>query len=139
MALLDSLGKRLKALRADLGLSQKEVAHRSHTSQAYLSRIEGDHVRNVRGPVLARIAEVLGTTTDYLLGLSTDPLPPPEMVEDDLPADVKILYQRIERLPPAVRDQAVEYLIEEVERMERLLQVGRRLTEREREVSRAPA
>lgn len=124
-----SPGKRLKALRADVGMSQKELARHLGTPPSHLSDIEADKVPRVSGEMLAKIAEILGTTTDYLLGLTPDPIKPPEMVEEELPLDVRLLYQQIERLPPGIRDQAVEYLIEEIERMERLMAAGRRLGE----------
>ena len=129
MGLLDTLGKRIKALRADLGMSQKDLAFRLGTPPSHLSDIEADKVPRVSGEMLAKIADILGTTTDYLTIRTDDPLPAPEMQPEELPLDVRILYQQIERLPPAVRDQAVEYLLQEVERMERLLQAGRRLSE----------
>jgi len=135
MALLDTLGKRLKALRADLGMSQKELAHLADTSQAYLSRIENDGVPGVRGQILARIADALGTTTDYVLGLSDDPLPPADFPVDDLPADLRLLHKRIESLPLALRGQVIEYLVQEVEKAERTYEQGQRA----REAARASA
>ena len=129
MGILDTLGKRLKALRADLGVSQTELAKQTGIPQSYISTIEADRVPRVSGDLLSRFADALGTTVDYLLLRTEDPLPAPEMQPEELPLDVRLLYQQIERLPPAVRDQAVEYLLQEVERMERLLQVGRRLSE----------
>ena len=129
MGLLDTTGKRLRALRHDLAMSQKELANSAGLSASAISRLESDTAVAQPGRDLARIASVLGTTTDYLLLRTEDPLPAPEMQPEELPLDVRLLYQQIERLPPAVRDQAVEYLLQEVERMERLLQAGRRLSE----------
>lgn len=62
---------RLINLRNELGLKQTELCEKTGVSNATLSRIEAG-----KAPVsydnLARIAKTLGTTTDYLLGLSED-------------------------------------------------------------------
>ena len=121
------LGERTRQLRHDLYWSQEKVARKVGVDRSYISQIETGHVGYPGSQIVRGLADVLGSTTDYLLGLTDDPLPPPEIQPDDLPENYRFLYKRIEHLPPAMRDQAIEYLIEEIERMERLMQLGRRL------------
>jgi len=126
MALLDTLGKRIKALRADSGMSQKELARRIRTAQSHLSEVEADSVPRVSGELLARIASALGTTTDYLLLLTADPRPQTSLREDELPPEVVALWRRIAALPPHVREQAIAYLEEQLQTFERLFVPERR-------------
>ena len=126
MALLDTLGKRIKALRADSGMSQKELARCMHTAQSHLSEVEADSVPRVSGELLSRIASALGTTTDYLLLLTADPRPQISLREAELPPEVVALWRRIESLPPHVREQAIAYLEEQMQTFERLFVTERR-------------
>ena len=79
---LNSIGKRVRILRNDLRMEQKEVAalasvYGVQVSQATISRIERD-VIEPNAVTIAALARALGTTTDYLLMLSDDPVPPGE-------------------------------------------------------------
>lgn len=63
----DSLGNRIVILLRKRGLTQKELAKKTKISEVTLSRyIHGD--RQPRANNIANIANVLQTTTDYLLG-----------------------------------------------------------------------
>lgn len=65
-----SMAQRLAELLVQQKLTQKELAQRSGITEAAISRyIKGDRVP--RGVNLAKIADALGTTTDYLLGQDT--------------------------------------------------------------------
>lgn len=84
--LLNSTGKRIKLLRHDLDLTQEELRRRLHLAgvdihQSYISSLERSNSLP-SGEVLAGLAKVLGTTADYLLLLSDDPLIPGEPDED---------------------------------------------------------
>lgn len=62
-----SLGNRIIILLRKRGLTQKELARKAKISEVTLSRyIHGD--RQPRANNIANIADVLQTTTDYLLG-----------------------------------------------------------------------
>lgn len=119
MALLDTLGKRIKALRADRGMSQKDLAALISTAQSHLSEIEADGVPRVSGELLARIAAGLSTTTDYLLLLTDDPVAAGEG-EAEVDPEVAALGRRVRALPPRLQDQALAYLREQLETFERL-------------------
>lgn len=61
----NTLGERIKELSTKRNLSQKELASRANVTEAAISHyIKGD--RFPRGAVLVRIADALGTTSDYL-------------------------------------------------------------------------
>ena len=63
------LGNRIKELRVSLSLSQAQLAEQLHCTQAALSQYE----KGVRDPSLQdlkKIASVLNTSTDYLLGIT---------------------------------------------------------------------
>ncbi|MCD8307284.1 MAG: helix-turn-helix domain-containing protein [Clostridia bacterium] len=63
----DSLGGRMTALLNSQNMTQKELAEKAGITEAAISHyIKGD--RYPRSYVLSRIAAVLNTTTDYLIG-----------------------------------------------------------------------
>lgn len=77
----DSTAKRVRLLRSYLELSQQELGRRVGVSKSTISGIE----RNAQGisGIAERLATVLGTTTDYLYGLTDNPQPPNEEDDDD--------------------------------------------------------
>ncbi len=61
----NTLGERIKELSSKAGLTQKELAQKAEVTEAAICHyIKGD--RSPRGAVLSRIADALGTTSDYL-------------------------------------------------------------------------
>lgn len=87
---LNSTGKRIKILRTDLGLSQPALVTAvqqggASLSQSSLSRIESDDL-SPDGRVVAVMAKLFGTTSDYLLMLTDSPLLPEE--------EIKLLNER---------------------------------------------
>ena len=78
------MGKRIKRLRQDYDWNQAELAARLtgegvEVGVSHISRIEKSE-RNPSTEMLTSLARVLGTTTDYLLLLTDDPLPQDEAV-----------------------------------------------------------
>jgi transcriptional regulator with XRE-family HTH domain len=69
------IGNRLKRLRQDRGLTQKQLADWLEINRSYLSQIENGHIDSVGSEILGRVAQLLRTTTDYLIGLTSNPLP----------------------------------------------------------------
>ena len=61
--------ERIKTLREEHRLYQKQVAQELNCSQQVYSDYENGHV-DIPTQVLIRLAKRYGTTTDYLLGLS---------------------------------------------------------------------
>lgn len=67
-----SLGERIHLLRRRLDWTQRELAKAAAINLNNLARIERSEIRDPGGQVVARLAKALGTTTDYLLGLSEE-------------------------------------------------------------------
>jgi DNA-binding XRE family transcriptional regulator len=65
------LGERVVILRRRKGLSQPELASQAGMSVTTLNRVENAH-QSLYMEKVAALAQALGTTTDYLLGLSED-------------------------------------------------------------------
>lgn len=66
------MGERVLLLRRRAGLSQPDLARRAQMSVTTLNRVENAHQSLYMEKVVA-LAQALGTTTDYLLGLTEDP------------------------------------------------------------------
>jgi len=64
-------GERVVLLRRRKGLSQPELAHQAGMSVTTLNRVENAH-QSLYMEKVAALAKALGTTADYLLGLSED-------------------------------------------------------------------
>lgn len=120
MGLLGTLGKRIKALRADRGVSQKDLARMIATAQSHLSEIEADGVPRVSGDLLARIASALNTTTDYLLLLTDDPQPERAASEESIDPQLMVLWQRVLTLPAHLREPAAAFLQQQLATFEKL-------------------
>ena len=67
---MESLGRRLKELRAEKGLTQRQVAeHFRISSVTYLREEKGQREPSLE--MLVGFARFFGVTTDYLLGLES--------------------------------------------------------------------
>ena len=64
--------ERLKALRKEQGLSAEQIARKADVSVRHLRRLEAGQRPNTSAVTLARVALALGTTVEYLLGLTED-------------------------------------------------------------------
>jgi transcriptional regulator with XRE-family HTH domain len=72
------IGKRIKELREQLGLTQEELAEKVGVTRSALANYESG-LREPKGDILVRFARALDTTTDYLLGKvgrTNNPKPP---------------------------------------------------------------
>lgn len=70
----ETTADRVKLLRGYLGLNQKQLARRISVSPSTINGIEKGR-QGISG-VGERLAAELGTTLDYLYGLTDNPLPP---------------------------------------------------------------
>jgi len=66
------VGERVLVLRRRARLSQPELAQQADMSVTTLNRVENAHQSRIMEKIAA-LATALGTTADYLLGLSDDP------------------------------------------------------------------
>jgi transcriptional regulator with XRE-family HTH domain len=96
----DSFGRRLAALRTEAGLSQRAFAKQAGLSQRMVAYYEG-RATPPPGHVLAALADVLGTSTDGLLGLAKPLAPSPRKSHPRL----WLRFRQIEKLPTAERKQ----------------------------------
>src|SRR5256885_4675099 len=71
------VGERVVLLRRRARLSQPELAQQADMSVTTLNRVENAH-QSLYMEKIAALAMALGTTADYLLGLSDDPGKPRE-------------------------------------------------------------
>jgi len=69
---------RLKGLIDQHGLGVGQVAYRTSISAAHIYRILAGERPNPSAAILGALAQALDTTTDYLLGLTDNPLPSAE-------------------------------------------------------------
>jgi transcriptional regulator with XRE-family HTH domain len=66
------LGQRLKQLRQQAGLTQKELEALSHVPQNTISRIELESVKAISSTTLMSLARALHVSTDALLGMDAE-------------------------------------------------------------------
>ncbi len=64
----ETLGSRIARLRREKGMTQIELAERLKVSQPVVSDYENDVIR-LPADVVVQIAEILGASTDELLGM----------------------------------------------------------------------
>lgn len=66
-----AIGSRIKDAMLQQGLSQRELAKRAGATEGSVSRyISGDRTPDAR--TIVKLADALGVTTDYILGLMQD-------------------------------------------------------------------
>ena len=115
--LLNTPGKRLRAVRVSVGFSQRELAEKLGVTQSYLSRIErgGNPINSVVVP----LAQILDVSTDYLL-MQTDELQgeagegssKAEDAQEDF--NMRILRMAIDDMSDTERPDLLRFLIRQV-------------------------
>ncbi len=99
---------RLKELRKNKGISQRELARKVKVSSAMVS----DYEAGKRSPtieVLEKFARFFGVSTDYLLGLTDNPSPKHE----ELPEVIRKKLERFDKL-----EQFYQIIVEAVKNFE---------------------
>lgn len=89
-----SAGQRLQSLRTVRSWTQEELARKITVSKSFLSEIENDHAVP-GGEVLLRLAEIFGTTTDYILRGTSANTASPEAASISIPAELDALAKDI--------------------------------------------
>jgi transcriptional regulator with XRE-family HTH domain len=87
-----SLAHRLQLSRSDLHWEQEELAEKSGISRSYISKLERGYVTNPSVDVIFSLADALGVSVQYLLGLTEDPLG--GLTEDDEDKNAKLLKEQ---------------------------------------------
>jgi XRE family transcriptional regulator, aerobic/anaerobic benzoate catabolism transcriptional regulator len=90
---LDDLGRRARALRADRGLTLKELARRSGLSPRFLVQVESGQ-GNISVRKLAALARALETTASAMLSGDSDPPASRRVAERNRPPVVALLGLR---------------------------------------------
>jgi transcriptional regulator with XRE-family HTH domain len=65
-----SFGERIAVLRRRQGMTQRQLGRESEVHWNTIARLERGKLTDMPGKAVGRIATALGTTSDYLLGLS---------------------------------------------------------------------
>lgn len=68
------MAQRLLLSRRDFGWNQDELSEKSGVSRGYISNIERGYTANVGIEVVFSLANALGVSVEYLLGITDDPL-----------------------------------------------------------------
>ncbi|MEC0233685.1 helix-turn-helix transcriptional regulator [Paenibacillus kribbensis] len=72
---MSSLGERIKALREKMGLTQDDLADALDMNRANISNYERGTITKIPSNILGKLADVLNTNADYLLGRIDDAAP----------------------------------------------------------------
>jgi transcriptional regulator with XRE-family HTH domain len=67
-----NLGERVHLLRRRVGWTQRELGEIAKINPNNVARIERSDIKDPGGQLIARLAKALGTSTDYLLGLTEE-------------------------------------------------------------------
>ena len=97
-------GSRVRALRIRNQLTQERLARYAGVNQSYLSQIENEHIESVGSEILRKLAHRLNTTTDYLLGLTTDPEPRRSGIGYELSEKQRLLVNRFRQVPEEIQN-----------------------------------
>lgn len=128
------VGARIRSLREHLDLDVGQLAYKAKVDKSYLHYIERGERQGVSGVILARLADALNTSTDYLLGRTADPAPPagcpgpdPRVLRDaEILAGVSSgvrrhvleivdIFQELEEIAPDLLEQAVNMFATQTE------------------------
>jgi repressor LexA len=73
---IKEFGRRLRVAREKDNLTQEELAARIRANRSWISGLETGQQSALRAETVVRLAEALGCTADYLLGLTDQPARP---------------------------------------------------------------
>lgn len=90
-------GDRIRDLRQSLGLSTHELAQACNMREGFLIEIEDSAIPKVNTLTFRKIADALGTSVDYLLGLEPAATGHEEIL-DEVPAEYRWLVKWTIRL-----------------------------------------
>ncbi|PKM74996.1 MAG: transcriptional regulator [Firmicutes bacterium HGW-Firmicutes-17] len=76
-----TIGSKIKFLRARAGLNQKELAEKLNIAKSTMSQYESNQ-RVPSDDLKVEIAKIFNVSTDYLLGVTDDPIPVRDVNQD---------------------------------------------------------
>ena len=98
-----TLGKKIRGLRDELGMSQAQLSAQAELSQGYLSQLENDEVQN---PSAAVIAQEGGNAGRYEVSVDPDLLSFLARIPREQQARLLKLFKGMERGTPAATRQS---------------------------------
>ena len=72
----NDMGKKLRELRDNRGLTQREVANAVGVTEATVSRWESGHINNMRRDKIEKLAKVLQVSPLVIMGRDAESAPP---------------------------------------------------------------
>ena len=90
------IGARIRAMREHKGWTQGQLAYKASTTAAQVSRVEHNERPGAQARLVASIASALGTTVDYLMGLTNDPVLPER--ENNSSHESRLLGEELQRI-----------------------------------------
>ncbi len=103
--MIETFGKRLRALRRAVSISQRELASRVGVDFSYISKIENGRLPPPAAETIVKICEVLGVGPDELLAVTGKIPPGVEQSIGSSPAAIRFL-----RNAQAMELEEVEWL-----------------------------
>jgi transcriptional regulator with XRE-family HTH domain len=70
--MLMTLGERILILRRRQDMTQQQLAKEAGLNKNTIARLEQGNLKDLGGRLVAKVAQALGTSTDYLLGLTEE-------------------------------------------------------------------
>ena len=67
-----TLGERILILRRRQDMTQQQLAKEAGLNKNTIARLEQGNLKDLGGRLVAKLAKALGTSTDYLLGLTEE-------------------------------------------------------------------
>lgn len=96
------LGNKIRMLRKEKGYSLDRLAEMAETSKSYLWELENRDTANPTMEKVAKIAEMLGVTPEYLLDAQ-------EAEPSDTVAD-RAFFRKYQKLPPPTKQKIQDIL-----------------------------
>ncbi|SFU69994.1 helix-turn-helix domain-containing protein [Alicyclobacillus macrosporangiidus] len=108
---MTSFAQRFKLLREGRGWTQDDIAAKLGVSRSTIAGYESENKGRVpREETLIKIAELLGCTTDYLLGRTDDPhASAVSDVVEMMSSEERRLLETIRQLPPDKQQQVTQF------------------------------
>lgn len=101
-----TLGEKLKYLRNERGLYQRDVAHALDMAITTISGYERDD-RRPNPETLKQLADYYGVTIDSLVGSSDNTI---DALEEEFPEGIQVLRRATKELTPEARNKMVKLM-----------------------------
>ncbi len=98
---MSEFGSRIRQLRRDKGLTQRDLASKIGLDFTYLSKIETGTLPPPSEAAIARMAEALGTDHEFLLALARKVPADLRRTLQVLPVEASILVRRLQDITPS--------------------------------------